>query len=156
MREHFGLRSCCRRFRGVCGSDQSEGNHICVYEVAKLLIESGGAFQSLNLLKLSGLGKQAVFYVGMGFGVYGMALLCSHISAYHTVAKIRVRLIRHLGELPLGYHMQHPSGVQRKVIEKNTDNLEILIAHHIPVMCSRQFCRSRFSCSCSGMTGGCL
>ena len=57
----------------------------------------------------------------------------SHISAYHTVAKIRVRLIRPaLGELPLGYHMQHPSGVQRKVIEKNTDNLEILIAHHIP------------------------
>lgn len=106
--------------------------YICVYEVAKLLIESGGAFQSLDLLKLSGLGKQAVFYVGMGFGVYGMALLCSHISAYHTVAKIRVRLIRHLGELPLGYHMQHPSGVQRKVIEKNTDNLEILIAHHIP------------------------
>ena len=43
--------------------------YICVYEVAKLLIESGGAFQSLDLLKLSGLGKQAVFYVGMGFGV---------------------------------------------------------------------------------------
>lgn len=106
--------------------------YICVYGVAKLLIESGGAFGGLNLAELSGLGKQAVFYVGMGFGVYGMALLCFHISAYHTVAKIRVKLIKHLGELPLGYHMLHPSGIQRKVIEKNTDNLEILIAHHIP------------------------
>ena len=76
--------------------------YICVYGVAKLLIESGGAFGGLNLAELSGLGKQAVFYVGMGFGVYGMALLCSHISAYHTVAKIRVKLLKHLGGLPLG------------------------------------------------------
>ena len=42
------------------------------------------------------------------------------------------KLFRYLGELPLSYHIQHPSGVQRKIIEKNTDNLEILIAHHIP------------------------
>lgn len=106
--------------------------YICVYGVAKMLIESGGAFNTLNLGELSGLGKNAVFYVCMGFGVYGMALLCSHISAYNIVAKMRIRLIAHLGELPLGYHTLHPSGVQRKVIEKNTDNLEILIAHHIP------------------------
>lgn len=106
--------------------------YICVYEVAKVLIESGGDFKAIDPATLSTLGKQAVFYVGMGFGTYGMALLCSHISAYNTVAGIRVRLIRYLGELPLGYHVQHPSGVQRKIIEKNTDNLEILIAHHIP------------------------
>ena len=106
--------------------------YICVYHVAKLLIDSKGNFRGLNLEEFSGLGKQAVFYVGMGFGTYGMALLCSHISAYHTVARIRMRVIKHLGELPLGYHTLHPSGVQRKVIEKNTDNLEILIAHHIP------------------------
>lgn len=68
----------------------------------------------------------------MGFGTYGMALLCSHISAYNTVARIRMQLIRHLGTLPLGYHILHPSGKQRKIIEKNTDNLEILIAHNIP------------------------
>ena len=106
--------------------------YICVYGVAKTFINSRGNFEGLDLEKLTALGKQAVIYVGMGFGLYGMALLCSHISAYNTVARIRVRLIRYLGELPLGYHIQHPSGVQRKIIEKNTDNLEILIAHHIP------------------------
>lgn len=106
--------------------------YICVYGVAKIFIESGGNFNNLDQAQLISLGKQAVIYVGMGFGIYGMALLCSHISAYNTVAGIRMKLIRYLGELPLGYHIQHPSGVQRKVIEKNTDNLEILIAHHIP------------------------
>ena len=106
--------------------------YLCVYGVAKVLIQSSGNFGALDLAAMKALGMQAVWYVCMGFGTYGMALLCSHISAYNTVARIRIQLIRHLGTLPLGYHILHPSGKQRKIIEKNTDNLEILIAHNIP------------------------
>lgn len=106
--------------------------YLCVYGVAKVLIQSSGNFGALDLAAMKALGMQAVWYVCMGFGAYGMALLCSHISAYNTVARIRMQLIRHLGTLPLGYHILHPSGKQRKIIEKNTDNLEILIAHNIP------------------------
>ena len=106
--------------------------YLCVYGVAKVLIRSSGNFGALDLAAMKALGMQAVWYVCMGFGIYGMALLCSHISAYNTVARIRMQLIRHLGTLPLGYHSLHPSGKQRKIIEKNTDNLEILIAHNIP------------------------
>lgn len=106
--------------------------YLCVYGVAKVLIQSSGNFGALDLAAMKALGMQAVWYVCMGFGIYGMALLCSHISAYNTVARIRMQLIRHLGTLPLGYHSLHPSGKQRKIIEKNTDNLEILIAHNIP------------------------
>lgn len=106
--------------------------YLCVYGVAKVLIQSSGNFGAPDLAAMKALGMQAVWYVCMGFGIYGMALLCSHISAYNTVARIRTQLIRHLGTLPLGYHILHPSGKQRKIIEKNTDNLEILIAHNIP------------------------
>lgn len=106
--------------------------YLCVYGVAKVLIQTSGNFGTLDLAAMKALGMQAVWYVCMGFGIYGMALLCSHISAYNTVARIRMQLIRHLGTLPLGYHILHPSGKQRKIIEKNTDNLEILIAHNIP------------------------
>ena len=106
--------------------------YLCVYGVAKVLIQTSGNFGALDLAAMKALGMQAVWYVCMGFGTYGMALLCSHISAYNTVARIRMQLIRHLGTLPLGYHILHPSGKQRKIIEKNTDNLEILIAHNIP------------------------
>ncbi len=106
--------------------------YLCVYGVAKVLIQSSGNFGALDLAAMKALGMQAVWYVCMGFGTYGMALLCSHISAYNTVARIRTQLIRHLGTLPLGYHILHPSGKQRKIIEKNTDNLETLIAHNIP------------------------
>lgn len=106
--------------------------YLCVYGVAKVLIQSSGNFGALDLAAMKALGMQAVWYVCMGFGTYGMALLCSHISAYNTVARIRMQLIRHLGTLPLGYHILHPSGKQRKIIEKITDNLETLIAHNIP------------------------
>lgn len=106
--------------------------YLCVYGIAKVLIQSSGNFGALDLAAMKALGMQAVWYVCMGFGIYGMALLCSHISAYNTVARIRTQLIRHLGTLPLGYHILHPSGKQRKIIEKNTDNLETLIAHNIP------------------------
>ena len=107
-------------------------SYLCVYEVAKLLIQTVGNFGAINLAAMKELGFRAVYYVCMGFGMYGMSLLCSHICAYHTVARIRIRLIRRLGTLSIGYHTLHPSGKQRKIIEKNTDNLEILIAHNIP------------------------
>lgn len=64
-------------------------SYLCVYEVAKLLIQSAGNFGAINLAAMKELGFRAVYYVCMGFGMYGMSLLCSHISAYHTVARMQ-------------------------------------------------------------------
>lgn len=105
---------------------------ICVYQVAKEIVQSFGDYAVLDQSRLTELGFQAVFLIGMSFGLYGMALLFSHITAYNTVARLRIRLIQHIGMLPLGYHSITPSGRQRKIIEKNTDNLETIIAHQIP------------------------
>lgn len=105
---------------------------VCVYSVAKEIAGSRGDFSKLNPDQLAELGWQAVFLISMAFGLYGVALLFSHITAYNTVARLRIKLINHTGKLPLGYHSTNPSGKQRKIIEKNTDNLETLIAHQIP------------------------
>ena len=105
---------------------------VCVYHVAKEIVQSWGDFSTLNQAYLTELGWQAVFRISMAFGTYGMALLFSHITAFNIVARIRISLIEHIGQLPLGYHSINPSGKLRKIIEKNTDNLETLISHHIP------------------------
>ncbi len=105
---------------------------VCVYNVAKEIVQSLGDFSKLDQAGLTELGWQAVFLISISFGLYGMALLFSHITAYNTVARLRIKLIDHIGALPLGYHSINPSGKQRKIIEKNTDNLETLIAHQIP------------------------
>lgn len=105
---------------------------ICVYHVGREIVGSLGDFAALNQTYLVEMGWQAVFLIASSFGIYGLALLFSHITAFHTVARMRIQLIWHIGSLPLGYHMTNPSGKQRKIIEKNTDNLETLIAHQIP------------------------
>ncbi len=116
----------------ACGAVLNLSAFVCVYKVAKEIVQSVGDFSKLNQPYLVALGWQAVFLISMAFGIYGMALLFSHITAFNTVAKLRIRLIKHTGNLPLGYHSINPSGKQRKIIEKNTDNLETLIAHQIP------------------------
>lgn len=105
---------------------------VCVYNVAKEIVQSLGNIHSLDQTYMVDMGWRAVFLILTSFGLYGMALLFSHITAFNTVAKLRIQIVRHIGNLPLGYHTTNPSGKQRKIIEKNSDNLETLIAHRIP------------------------
>ncbi len=105
---------------------------VCVYGVAKELLGCRGDYSLLNKDYMVDQGWKAVFFISQAFCLYGMGLLFSHITAFNTVARIRIKLIEHIGKLPLGYHSVNPSGKQRKIIEKNTDNLEVLIAHQIP------------------------
>lgn len=105
---------------------------ICVYNVGKEIVRSLGDFSKLDLEYMKELGWQAVLLISASFGTYGFSLLFSHITAFNTVAKIRIHLVKHIGQLPLGYHSINPSGKQRKIIEKNTDNMETLISHQIP------------------------
>lgn len=105
---------------------------VCVYNVAKEIVQSLGNIHSLDQTYMVDMGWRAVFLILTSFGLYAMALLFSHITAFNTVAKLRIQIVRHIGNLPLGYHTTNPSGKQRKIIEKNSDNLETLIAHQIP------------------------
>ena len=105
---------------------------VCVYNVAKEIVQSLGNIHSLDQTYMVDMGWRAVFLILTSFGLYGMALLFSNITAFNTVAKLRIQIVRHIGNLPLGYHTTNPSGKQRKIIEKNSDNLETLIAHQIP------------------------
>lgn len=105
---------------------------VCVYNVAKEIVQSLGNIHSLDQTYMVDMGWHAVFLILTSFGLYAMALLFSHITAFNTVAKLRIQIVRHIGNLPLGYHTTNPSGKQRKIIEKNSDNLETLIAHQIP------------------------
>lgn len=77
-------------------------------------------------------GKSIVFMICGGYGMYGISLLFSHITAFNTAARLKRMLISHIGKLPGGYHDTNPSGSVRKLIEKNTDITETLIAHQIP------------------------
>ncbi len=103
-----------------------------VYKIAMELILNAGNIKSVNAGLLSEYGKGIVFAVCAAYGLYGISLLFSHITAFNTIMRLKKKLIKHIGTLPGGFHDSNPSGSLRKLIEKNTDATETMMAHQIP------------------------
>ncbi len=103
-----------------------------VYKIAELIVENFGNLSAVEPASLIEYGKSIVFAVCAAYGLYGLSLLFSHITAFNTAMKLKKKLIAHIGVLPGGYHDTNASGSLRKIIEKNTDATETLIAHQIP------------------------
>ncbi len=103
-----------------------------VYKIAQELILNLGNIKAINVEQLSEYGKGIVFAVCAAYGLYGLSLLFSHITAFNTVMRLKKKLINHVGTLPGGFHDSNPSGSLRKLIEKNTDATETMMAHQIP------------------------
>ena len=103
-----------------------------VYSLTEEIVGKLPDYSSVDSELITSYGKSIVFMICGGFGMYGIALLFSHITAFNTAARLKRMLISHIGKLPGGYHDTNPSGSVRKIIEKNTDLTETLIAHQIP------------------------
>jgi len=107
------------------------GTYICIYYVAQTLLQNNGTFHTGEAAKY---GWMVFQLASASFGVYGLGLALSHITAFKIMANVRIQLIRHLGKIPLGYHAVNPSGKVRKIIEKNAENTENFVAHQMPDM----------------------
>ncbi len=103
-----------------------------VYKIAQELVSNIQDIRSVNVELLIAHAKGIVFAVCAAYGLYGLSLLFSHITAFNTTGRLKKMLIHHIGILPSGYHDMNASGSLRKIIEKNTDATETLIAHQIP------------------------
>ena len=103
-----------------------------VYKIAQELILNAGNIKAVNAGLLAEYGKGIVFAVCAAYGLYGISLLFSHITAFNTIMRLKKKLIKHIGTLPGGFHDSNPSGSLRKLIEKNTDATETMMAHQIP------------------------
>ena len=103
-----------------------------VYKIAQELILNLGNLRGINVEQLSEYGKGIVLAVCAAYGLYGLSLLFSHITAFNTIMRLKKKLINHIGTLPGGFHDSNPSGSLRKLIEKNTDATETMMAHQIP------------------------
>lgn len=77
-------------------------------------------------------GQWAVFSALIGFAVYFIALMCTHVAAFYTAFNMKSKALRHMAELPLGYFIDNPSGKLRKIIDENSKMTESFIAHLLP------------------------
>jgi len=63
---------------------------------------------------------------------FSLSTLLSHQAAYRILRNLRIRLANKLTRMPLGYVLERDSGVIKKVMENDVEELERFLAHNIP------------------------
>ena len=77
-------------------------------------------------------GWLAVLFAVLSFVVYVGGLMCSHLSAFRVATNLRLQMLHHLAELPLGFTQQFGSGKLRKTINESSGATETYLAHMLP------------------------
>lgn len=77
-------------------------------------------------------GWLAVLLAVLSFVVYVGGLMCSHLSAFRVATNLRLQMLHHLAELPLGFTQQFGSGKLRKTINESSGATETYLAHMLP------------------------
>lgn len=88
-----------------------------------------------NAQNLSTYGWSAVGAALVSMLVYICALICSHLSAFRVQSNMRMKLMRHILTLPLGFMDEEGSGKVRKVVNESSAATETYLAHQLPDKC---------------------
>lgn len=117
-------------FLSACAMLLSFGPYICIWLVARDLIQVAPAWASAENLAVYG---WAAFWIAVvSLLLYFIALLCTHACAFRTAGNLRRKSLAHLMKVQLGYFDTHASGELRRIIDGCAGATEGLIAHKIP------------------------
>jgi len=101
-----------------------------VYFAAKELVQSAGG-ASLNSETLVKWGIASLITELIGLIIYFVSILLSHKAAFTTEKNIKMAVLKHLADMPMGYFDKNPSGKLRKIIDENTAQTESYLAHQM-------------------------
>lgn len=108
------------------------GPFIFIYYIVQEILNSVTKGSSLNSELLTKYGLWALLTAVIGFVIYFISLMCSHLTAFNTIYKLKMQLVRKISNLPLGFHNANSSGKLRKIIESDVEQTEVFIAHQMP------------------------
>lgn len=101
---------------------------VCVYLVACELFAAEGAHtNNIRLMVII-----AAASVVLRFGLYLIAMALSHISAFNINYDLRSRIASHIALLPMGFFDNTASGVIKKTMGEDVENVELFIGHYVP------------------------
>lgn len=89
-----------------------------------------------NATNLANYGWTALFYGIVSIGIYFIALMCTHISAFRNERNMKTITMNHLLKLPLGFFSNKSSGSLRKIIDYSSGTTEGFLAHSLPDLVS--------------------
>ncbi len=100
-----------------------------IYYIVQYYLEAGVGASAEPVLKMIGYG---IIAVALSYLLTVSSFVFSHIAAFDLLYRIRARLIRHIGTLPMGFWTKNNSGRVRKVIQEDVELIENFVAHHLP------------------------
>lgn len=77
-------------------------------------------------------GWQAVGFALLAMALYIAALMCSHKAAFRVQANMRIAMMEHIMQLPLGYVESEGTGKIRKIVMDSSAATETFLAHNLP------------------------
>lgn len=100
---------------------------LIIYKMIMILFEGNVVYKDVfNLAVLAAviIIVRIIFFIASG--------AFSHVAAFNILYDIRMKIIKHMGNLNLGFFTNKTSGELKKVINEDIEKMENFLAHHIP------------------------
>ena len=107
---------------------------LCIWLVLRNVLAALPDLSTVDVEAMTLYGWAALGLAVGGFLLYSLALLFSHLGAFHTAKNMQSQILHHLASLPLGFFSQNSSGKLRKIINENTAQTENFLANQLPDM----------------------
>lgn len=101
--------------------------YVSVYFIAKIVLTSGANKEAVILwVAIAG------FAILLNLIFTFLGGLGCHKMAFKTLYTYRIKIMEHLGRLPIGFFSKNTSGSIQKIMDENIEKLESIIAHMLP------------------------
>lgn len=105
--------------------------YLSVYQIARRLLTGGTGAAALRSSIFFWSAIAAISLVGQAVlsfaGSYG-----AHKVAFQVLYGIRIRVMEHIGHLPMGFFSNHTTGSVQKTMDDSIEKIELFIAHLLP------------------------
>ncbi|MGY2290551.1 ABC transporter ATP-binding protein [Pseudomonas sp. SDO528_S397] len=99
----------------------------CVYQIVHHLLAAPTDSATAIHWGLAALGV-----VLLRWGLMSASHVCAHLAAFELLRRLRQRIARHLGEVPLSFFSRHTSTDLRRTLNDDVGSLEGFFAHLLP------------------------
>ena len=122
-REEFGKLGM-GMFLAVLCSALSFVPYLVVYRILLLIIENEVTFGAMVMWACIGI--VAAIFQALLMSIAG---ICSHVAAFNTMHRIKVRVLKHMSGFNLGFFQEHAPGQIKTTLFDDVDRIEQFLAH---------------------------
>ena len=103
--------------------------YLSVYHIARLLLipTTGDAQNGILMWSIIAVVSIVLNMLFSFFGSFG-----AHKVAFRVLYGIRIRVMEHMGHLPMGFFTEHSTGSVQKTMDDSIEKIEVFIAHLLP------------------------